>query len=216
MRLETLPDEFDLCCPFANDTQALHGIPPPTEDCPLFSTMVYPPPERASARSCGALIPERRPITPRAFKPLSDSMGRPCEVSNEQSSSKRGSAFSIVCRLCETILRENVTRFLVVLFAASALLLSACEIPETPHAVGAISDNSCNECHRDGNYGAKAIDHPDRRHCVSCHDVSEYRPVPHSLETTKCIGCHAQGGGSIPKSSHADRSDCGRCHASSK
>jgi hypothetical protein len=121
------------------------------------------------------------------------------------------------CRQRGNVWREDLRRILAALSGAAGLLfLSACDIPETPHAVGAVSDGSCNECHQDGNYGAKAIDHPNRRHCVSCHEVSEYRPVPHSLEMSDCVGCHAQGAAGAPKTSHPDRPNCGRCHASSK
>lgn len=105
-------------------------------------------------------------------------------------------------------------RFLVVLPALAAL--GGCAIAETPHAVGAVSDGSCNECHREGAYGAKAIDHPERRHCVSCHEVSDYRPVPHSLEMSNCVACHTTSAGAGPATSHPDRPHCARCHASSK
>lgn len=89
-----------------------------------------------------------------------------------------------------------------------------CGLQET-HPVGALGDDSCLACHRDGEYGASSIDHPDRRHCVSCHEVSDWRPVPHSLELTDCLSCHEQGMAGAPETDHPDRPDCARCHASS-
>jgi hypothetical protein len=100
---------------------------------------------------------------------------------------------------------------------ASAWILCGCGSPDTPHAVGAVSDASCNQCHGDGDYGAPAVDHSDRRHCISCHQVSEYRPVPHTLEMPDCLGCHEQGAGSAPVMTHPDYgAGCRRCHASSE
>lgn len=99
---------------------------------------------------------------------------------------------------------------------ATAVIASlGCGSLETTHAVGALGDDSCLQCHRDGDHGAPSIDHPDRRHCVSCHEVLDWRPVPHSLETDDCLFCHEQGVAGGPPTSHPDRADCMRCHASS-
>ena len=93
-------------------------------------------------------------------------------------------------------------------------LCCGCGVPETPHAVGALADDSCLQCHREGAYGAPAIDHASRRHCVSCHAARDFRPVPHSLTWSDCLSCHEQGTSGAPATSHPDRPDCVRCHAS--
>lgn len=115
-------------------------------------------------------------------------------------------------------LTDKQIRLLAAMPAIAGLicLLVGCGIADTPHTVGAVSDDSCNECHREGEYGAKAIDHPDREHCVSCHQVIDYRPAPHSFELSNCVDCHAEGAADAPKTSHPDRPNCERCHASSK
>ena len=77
-----------------------------------------------------------------------------------------------------------------------------CGVPKTPHAVGALSDDSCLQCHRDGAYGAASIDHADRRHCVSCHEARDFRPVPHSLTLSDCLSCHERGTSGAPATSH--------------
>jgi len=102
--------------------------------------------------------------------------------------------------------------------AAAAIigLCSGCGISATPHAVGALADDACLQCHRGGEYGAASIDHADRRHCVSCHEVRDLRLVPHSLALSDCLSCHEQGASGAPATSHPDRVDCARCHASAE
>ncbi len=99
--------------------------------------------------------------------------------------------------------------------AAVVILFCGCGIPETPHVVGALADDACLQCHRDGEYEAASIDHPDRRHCVSCHEVRDLRLVPHSLDDSDCLSCHEQGMFGAPVTPHPERPDCVRCHASS-
>ncbi len=101
--------------------------------------------------------------------------------------------------------------------AAAALIgLCGCGMPATGHAVGALADDSCLQCHRDGEYGAASIDHADRRDCVSCHEVLDFQPVPHRLDWSDCLACHGRSGSTVTVTSHPDRSDCVRCHASSE
>jgi hypothetical protein len=101
------------------------------------------------------------------------------------------------------------------LIATGLIASLGCGLPDTPHAVGALADDSCLQCHQDGDYGATSIDHPNRRHCVSCHDVLDWRPVPHSLDMDDCVSCHERGEAGAPTTSHPNRPDCARCHASS-
>jgi len=105
---------------------------------------------------------------------------------------------------------------LAIIAAAVAGMFCGCGIAETPHDVGALSDDSCLQCHQDGEYGARSIDHPDRRHCVSCHQVGDLRLVPHSLSMSDCLSCHEAGTAGAPATSHPDRPECVRCHASSE
>jgi hypothetical protein len=114
------------------------------------------------------------------------------------------------------ILNLPTTKAALAIIAAIAGLFCGCGMQDTPHAVGALSDDSCLQCHQDGEYGARAIDHPDRRHCVSCHEVGDLRLVPHDLSMSDCLSCHEQGTAGAPATSHPDRLDCVRCHASSQ
>jgi hypothetical protein len=99
---------------------------------------------------------------------------------------------------------------------ATAVIASlGCGSLETTHTVGALGDYSCLQCHRNGDYGAPSIDHSDRRHCVSCHEVFDWRPVPHSLDTADCLFCHERAGAGGTATYHLDRDDCTRCHARS-
>ena len=98
--------------------------------------------------------------------------------------------------------------------AGAVALYCGCGLPETPHAVGAVADDSCLQCHRHGDYDAGVLDHPDRSHCVSCHQVSDFRPIPHSLALSNCLSCHELAGGRAPVTSHPERPECARCHAS--
>jgi hypothetical protein len=96
--------------------------------------------------------------------------------------------------------------------AVGVMSLSACEIPPTPHAVGSVTDDSCLECHRNGDYEAPRVSHPDWSHCVSCHGAPDYRPVPHAMDVPDCLTCHAEGIGAAPAVSHPGRPDCASCH----
>jgi hypothetical protein len=114
----------------------------------------------------------------------------------------------------DALIGRLLSRLARALLAMSMITALGCGMPDTPHAVGALADESCLQCHRDGDYGAMSIDHPERRHCVSCHEVLDWRPVPHSLEMTDCVSCHEQGAGGALTTTHPDRPDCARCHAS--
>ena len=122
--------------------------------------------------------------------------------------SRESHAADVVCCPAMDLIRTTLLTGL--------LALTGCGLPETPHAVGALGDETCLQCHRDGDHGATSIDHPGRRHCVSCHEVRDWRPVPHSLEPGDCVSCHGEGLAGAPKTSHPDRVDCVRCHASSR
>jgi hypothetical protein len=114
----------------------------------------------------------------------------------------------------DALIGRLLSRLARALLAMSMITALGCGMPDTPHAVGALADESCLQCHRDGDYGAMSIDHPERRHCVSCHEVLDWRPVPHSLEMADCVSCHELGAGGALTTTHPDRPDCARCHAS--
>jgi hypothetical protein len=107
---------------------------------------------------------------------------------------------------------RNQTRFVWV--ALGVLLLSACEIPQTPHTVGSVTDDCCLQCHRNGDYEAPRVSHPDWSHCVSCHEAPDYRPVPHTMDVPDCLTCHGPGVDVAPNVSHPGRPDCASCHNS--
>ena len=101
----------------------------------------------------------------------------------------------------------------------------ACGFPDTPHPVISAEDDSCLACHEEGVGNAVAIDHPERTHCVSCHEVQDYAPPrwrnPGSIETPhgiadetddSCLACHAEGVAGASVTPHPDQSGCLSCH----